>query len=274
MKTIVITGTSSGIGLATAKYFAENGWNVAATMRRPENDQILTSLANIKTYQLDVTDENSLSKAQAAILQDFDQIDVVVNNAGYGLMGAFEAASIEQIQNQFDTNVFGLMRVTQAFLPHFRANKSGLFINISSLGGLTTFPLFSLYHSTKWAVEGFSESLSYELAEHGIQVKLIEPGGVKTDFSSRSLDFTHKENLTAYRDISERLQAAMTQSSSWAVTTPEQVAEAIYTAATDHKTQLRYLVGQDAHELYTLRQQMDDDAFIAQIKQQMLDQTS
>jgi NADP-dependent 3-hydroxy acid dehydrogenase YdfG len=160
MKTIVITGSSSGIGQATAKHFAEQGWKVAATMRTPENETELNQIQGISLYALDVTDETSVANAAQQILSDFETVNVVLNNAGYAAAGPFEAATPEQVERQFDTNVIGLMRVTKAFLPHFRANNAGLFLNVSSIGGRVTFPFISLYHSTKWAVEGFSESLS------------------------------------------------------------------------------------------------------------------
>lgn len=269
MKTIVITGASSGIGLATAKYFAQQGWNVAATMRTPEKVTELGGLGNVKLYKLDVTDTCSISSARDSILNDFEKVDVVLNNAGYGLAGPFEAASPEQIRRQFNTNVFGLMEVTRAFLPHFRTNKAGLFLNVSSIGGLITFPLISLYHSTKWAVEGFSESLRYELGELGIGVKLIEPGGVDTDFGGRSMDFAMPETLPDYGEMVTKFQAAM-QNSGLAASTADFLAEGIYNAATDGKPQLRYLIGADAEQTYGMRKQVGDDAFMAAMKERML----
>lgn len=269
MKTIVITGASSGIGLATAKHFAKQGWNVAATMRTPEKDSELGGLENVKLYKLDVTDSGSIALARDAIMNDFEQVDVVLNNAGYGLAGPFEAATKEQIKRQFDTNVFGLMEVTRAFLPHFRANKAGLFLNVSSIGGRITFPLISLYHSTKWAVEGFSESLWYELGELGIGVKIIEPGGVDTDFGGRSMDFAMPETLPDYGDMVTKFQTAM-QSSGLAASTAEFLAEGIYNAATDGKAQLRYLIGPDAEQMYDMRKQVGDDAFMQGMKERML----
>lgn len=269
MKSIVITGSSSGIGKAAARYFAEKGWKVAATMRTPENETELTQIENISVYRLDVTDDESIAAAAGQILSDFDTVDVVLNNAGYGLVGPFEAITPEQIKRQFDTNVFGLMAVTRAFLPHFRANNAGLFMNVSSIGGLITFPLISLYHSTKWAVEGFSESLAYELGELGIQVKIIEPGGVDTDFSGRSMAFAAKEGLTEYDEMVGKFQANIAKSG-LGRSTAEFLAEGIYAAATDGKSQLRYLIGPDAEQTYAMRQQVGDDAFIAGMKQRML----
>lgn len=269
MKTIVITGSSSGIGKATAKYFAEQGWKVAATMRTPEKETELNQLDNVSLYALDVTDEASIAAATEQILSDFGTVDVVLNNAGYAIAGAFESATPEQVKRQFDTNVLGLMSVTRAFLPHFRANGAGLFLNVSSIGGLVTFPLMSLYHGTKWAVEGFSESLSYELSELGIQVKIIEPGGVDTDFSGRSMTFAAREGLTAYDEMLGKFQANWGKSG-LTRSTAEFLAKGIYTATTDGKTQLRYLIGPDAEQVYGMRQQVGDDAFVAGMKQRML----
>ena len=267
MPTIVITGASSGIGKATAKYFAGQGWKVAATMRTPENETELTQVDNITLYQLDVTDEESIASAAAEILSDFGTVDVVLNNTGYGLAGPFEAISLEQIERQFNTNVFGLMSVTRAFLPHFRENRAGMFINVSSIGGVVTFPLFSLYHSSKWAIEGFSESLSYEAGEFGVQVKIIEPGGVSTDFAGRSLDLAMPYDLPEYQEMVANYMknAGGTLGGS----TPEQLAEAIFEAATDGKHQLRYLIGQDAHRVYGLRRESGVDAFIEAMKQRI-----
>jgi NADP-dependent 3-hydroxy acid dehydrogenase YdfG len=267
MKTIVITGASSGIGKATAKFFADKGWKVAATMRKPENETELNQIENINLYQLDVTDQASIDSAVIQILSDYETVDVVLNNAGYGLSGPFEAASAEQIRHQFDTNVFGLMEVTRAFLPHFRANKAGMFLNVSSIGGRITYPLISLYHSSKWAVEGFSESLAFEMRELGIQVKLIEPGGVATDFGGRSMVLAMPTDLPEYMPIAQKVMAAF--QSRGPASTAEQIASGIYEAATDGKTQLRYLLGDDAKQTYAMREKVGDDAFMAGMRQQM-----
>lgn len=268
MKTIVITGSSSGIGKATAKYFAEQGWQVAATMRKPQNESELNQIEGISLYALDVTDQASIESAVAQILNDHDKVDVVLNNAGYAAIGAFEAAAPEQVERQFDTNVIGLMRVTRTFLPHFRANNDGLFLNVSSIGGRITFPFLSLYHGTKWAVEGFSESLAYELGELGIQVKLIEPGGVDTDFNGRSMDFCAQEGLDDYDEAMGKFQANV-GNSGLTSRTAEFIAEGIYNATTDGKAQLRYLIGPDAEQTYAMHEQVGDDAFIAGMKQQI-----
>jgi len=268
VKTIVITGASSGIGKAAAQHFAQQGWHVAATMRRPENETELKQIENIKLYQLDVTDQDSIDNATTQILSDYETVDVVLNNAGYGLSGPFEAATPEQIRHQFDTNVFGLMAVTRAFLPHFRANKAGLFLNVSSIGGRITFPLVSLYHSSKWAVEGFSESLAFELSELGIQVKLIEPGGVATDFGGRSMAIAMSPDLPEYLPLAQKVMAAF--QARGPASSAEQIAAGIYEAATDGKQQMRYLLGEDAKQTNALRERVGDDAFMAGMRQQML----
>ncbi|MEM7117371.1 MAG: SDR family oxidoreductase [Chloroflexota bacterium] len=268
MKTIVITGASSGIGKATAKHFAQQGWNVAATMRKPEKETELGNIANISLYQLDVTDQASIDSAATQILSDYETVDVVLNNAGYGLAGPFEAATPEQIRRQFDTNVFGLMEVTRAFLPHFRANKAGLFLNVSSIGGRVTFPYISLYHSTKWAVEGYSESLAYELGQLGIQVKIIEPGGVATDFGGRSMDMAMPNELPDYAPGVQKFMDAR-ESMGLSASSAEQMAEWIYEATTDGKNQLRYLLGEDAKQTYGMREQVGDDAFVAGMTQRI-----
>ena len=269
-KTIVITGASSGIGKATAKHFAQKGWHVAATMRTPQKETELNEIDNINVYPLDVTNESSIEKATEQIINDFGTVDVVLNNAGYGLLGTFEAASQEAIRQQFDTNVFGLMNVTRAFLPHFRENRSGIFLNVSSIGGVITFPMMSLYHSSKWAVEGFSESLAYELGQLGIQVKLIEPGGVSTDFGGRSMSYATKEGLTDYDEVSNQFNANMAKTG-MQYSTAEYIAEGIYNAATDGTKNLRYQLGVDAEQLYANRRKAGDQEFFNFMNAQMFD---
>ena len=250
-KTIFITGSSSGIGRSIAEYFQQHGWNVAATMRNPEKDEHLGSLENVKLYQLDVLNETTIVEAIKNTITDFGSIDVLVNNAGYGLVGAFEASNNEQIKRQFDTNVFGLMNVTRAILPYFREHKKGIIINIASVGGRITFPLYSLYHGTKWAVEGFSESLHYELRQFGIRVKLIEPGAIKTDFYDRSMELMEKEGLTAYDDYANNALANMMEVGKKAPG-PIVVAKKVFKAATDNSNTLRYPVGSSAPLLLLL----------------------
>lgn len=268
MKTIFITGTSSGIGKATVKYFQQKGWNVAATMRKPEQEKELTKLANVKCLRVDVSDVESIKKAIDDTIETFGGIDVILNNAGYATVGPFEAATPDQIKRQFDTNVFGVMNVVKEILPHFRKRKGGLIINITSLGGLMTFPIYSLYHGTKWAVEGFSESLQYELRQFNIRVKLIEPGGMKTDFYTRSSDFLQNQKLKVYDSF---VQKFFTNSiKMFKLADPIQVAKTIYKAATDKSDRLRYLSGRDARSMRLIRRNVPFSIFRALINRTLL----
>lgn len=250
-KTILITGASSGIGKATAEYFARRGWNVAATMRQPEKEMGLGTLPNVRLYHLDVTDQTTIEQAIARAIQDFGTIDAVVNNAGYGAVGIFEKATQEQIQKQFETNVFGVMRVVRAILPHFRKNLAGTIINVTSMGGRVTFPTYSVYHATKFAVEGWAESLAFELRPFNIRMKNVEPGAIKTDFYNRSLAVFQNAALTDY-DAYEKTVAAQMQETGDSAPGPEIVAKTIFRAATDRSWRLRYPVGKQASLLLLL----------------------
>jgi NADP-dependent 3-hydroxy acid dehydrogenase YdfG len=267
MKTILITGASSGIGKATAKFFQQKGWNVVATMRNPEIEKELIQLENVFITRLDVLDSPSIDTAIADSISRFGKIDVLVNNAGYGMLGLFESIPKESIQRLFGVNVFGLLDVSRAVLPHFRQNKSGLIINISSNAGKITYPLSSLYHATKFAIEGFSESLHYELEAIGIGVKIVEPGAVFTDYGGRSLD-AHLENIPAeYTAFVHKLIPQYQKMVNPAIMSKaEQIAEIIFTAATDETNQLRYIAGDDAKKLLSARDKMNDDEFVGMIK--------
>ncbi|HLA58509.1 MAG TPA: SDR family oxidoreductase [Puia sp.] len=266
-KTILITGASSGIGKETAKLFNAKGWNVIATMRNPQNETELTRLQNVYVTKLDVLDLQSIQNAVAEGIQKFGKIDVLLNNAGYGAYGPLESFSREKIARQFNTNVIGLLDTIKAVLPHFRQNKSGIIINISSIGGKVAFPLGALYHGTKFAVEGISEALHYEVGQFGGQVKIVEPGAIDTDFAGRSFDFNNDETLTEYQGTVAKLFAVMP--TMLASASPASlVAEVIFEAATDGKNQLRYTAGEDAKTLLAGRQQNDDTTFIGGIKSQ------
>ncbi|MCE7067436.1 SDR family oxidoreductase [Dyadobacter sp. CY326] len=267
MKTILITGASSGIGKETAKLFHAKGWNVIATMRNPDNEAELAELENILVTKLDVLDPASIDHAVNEGIAKFGQIDVLLNNAGYGAYGVLESFSREQIIRQFDTNVIGLLDVTKALLPHFRSKKSGIIINVSSVGGKMSFPLGTLYHGTKFAVEGISESLNFEVREFGGQVKIIEPGAIATDFTGRSLEFSNDESMTEYQSIIGKLLAA-TQAMFEQASPASVVAGVIYEAATDGKDQLRYIAGEDAKAIVAQRQQADDATFTGIIRSQ------
>lgn len=267
-KTVLITGTSSGIGKETVKYFHSKGWNAIATMRAPEKEEELTQLDNVLVTRLDVTDSASIEAAVAEGIEKFGLIDVLVNNAGYGAYGPLEAFPMEKIRRQFDTNVIGLLATTKAVLPHFRANKAGTIVNISSIGGQMTFPLGTLYHGTKFAVEGLSEALHFELEAFGIKVKIIEPGMIRTDFGGRSFDFVNDETMEEYQSTVQKLfghWSGVGESAS----EPSVVAEVIWAAVTDGTNTLRYRAGNDAVELLDRRKAQDDELFIGNMKKQI-----
>jgi NADP-dependent 3-hydroxy acid dehydrogenase YdfG len=266
-KTILITGASSGIGKETAKLFQAKGWNVIATMRLPENETELTLLDNVLVIQLDVLNIDSIKKAIKNGISKFGKIDVLLNNAGYGAYGPLEAFSREKIYRQFNTNVLGLLEVTKEILPHFRSNKNGIVINISSIGGKMTFPLGTLYHGTKFAVEGISEALNFEMEAFGGCVKIIEPGMIATDFGGRSFDFSNDESMIEYQKMVGSFINSipiMAQNASPASV----VSNVILEAATDGNDQLRYIAGEDAKFLISNRKQYDDETFIKSIKSQ------
>jgi NAD(P)-dependent dehydrogenase (short-subunit alcohol dehydrogenase family) len=266
-KVVLITGASSGIGKETAKLFQVKNWKVAATMRSPEKANDLERIVDIECFRLDVTDSESIRTAISQTIERFGRIDVVVNNAGYGLVGPFEAATEEQIRRQFDTNVFGMMNVCREILPIFRDQKRGTIVNVASMGGRITFPLYSLYHATKWAVEGFSEALQYEVKQFGIRIKIIEPGPIKTDFYDRSQDLTRKDGLTAYDTFVDRalpnLQKAGANAPDGSV-----VAQTIYEAVTDDSWKMRYPVNSKA--ILAARKLLPDAAFFALVRNAVL----
>jgi NAD(P)-dependent dehydrogenase (short-subunit alcohol dehydrogenase family) len=251
-KTVLITGSSTGIGKAAVDYFVSKGWNVAATMRSPEKAQGFTKADNLKLYALDVTDTDSIRKAIDQTMIDFGHIDVIVNNAGYGAVGIFEKSTPEEIQKQFDTNVFGVMNVIREILPYFRKKKNGTIINITSMGGLITFPLYSLYHGTKWALEGFGESLQFELRPFNIKVKNVEPGAIKTDFYTRSMNIFKNPAINDY-DQYEKVVFENTQSAEKNAPGPEVVAKKIFQAANDSSFRIRYAVGGQGPLLLLMR---------------------
>lgn len=266
-KTIFITGASSGIGKETALLFQSKGWNVVATMRNPSIAYELHGLNNVLVLPLDVLDLNSIQVAVDQAIHKFGGIDVLLNNAGYGAYGPLESFGREQILRQFNTNVIGLLDVTRAVLPHFRLQRRGIIINISSIGGKITFPLGSLYHGTKFAVEGISESLSYEVESFGGQVKIVEPGMIATDFAGRSFDFSNDQSMEAYQSVVGALLSAMPVMSGNA-SPASLVANVIFDAATDGKQQLRYTAGEDAKAILEARKLSEDAAFIGGIKSQ------
>ncbi|HEY2866958.1 MAG TPA: SDR family oxidoreductase [Pyrinomonadaceae bacterium] len=262
-KVVLITGASTGIGNETAKLFQSKNWKVAATMRTPEKAEDLQRIVDLECIRLDVTDQDSVREGIQAALDKFGRIDALVNNAGFAVVGPFEAASDEQIEREFQTNVFGVMFVCREILPIFRAQKRGTIVNVASMGGRITFPLYSIYHATKWAVEGFSEALQYEVREFNIKVKIIEPGPIKTDFYTRSVSIAKKEDLTAYDNFVARAMPNLQRAGE---TAPDGriVAEAIYDAATDDTWKMRYPVNSQA--ILAARRLLPDALFLPLVR--------
>ncbi|WP_199254557.1 SDR family oxidoreductase [Mycolicibacterium mengxianglii] len=267
-RTILITGSSSGLGRASAQLFHEKGWNVIATMRTPDDETALTGYDDVLVTRLDVQDAASIESAVQAGLARFGHIDVLMNNAGYGAYGPLEATSMDKIRRQFDVNVLGLLETTKALLPHFRAHRSGTVVNVSSMGGRITFPLGTLYHGTKFAVEGLSEALHFELAPLGVRVKIIEPGGIRTDFGGRSFDFSNDPTMTEYQPVVDAVLAGLGPAMAEEGSEPDVIARAVYDAVTDDSDTLRYVAGADAGRLLETRRAGDDATFFAGIRAQ------
>ncbi|UOE47957.1 SDR family oxidoreductase [Mucilaginibacter sp. SMC90] len=265
-QTILITGASSGLGRETAKLFAAKNWNVIATMRTPEKESELNQFDNVLVTRLDVVDTDSITKAVNIGLQRFGNIDVLVNNAGYGLIGMFENAGPGQIQKQFDVNVFGLMNVTRAILPHFRERMSGTIINISSMGGRVTIPGGALYNASKFAVEGYSEALIYEMAAINVKVRIIEPGSIPTNFVTTSAVFI-PNNIPVYTQLMDNVVPRYRKATEHIPkSSAADVAETIYQAATDSTARLRYVVGKDAEFYLAGRNVSNDQDYIDRMR--------
>ena len=242
MKTVFITGASSGIGYECARIFMEHGWNVVATMRNPQNASADLKQENVLITKMDVTDVDSIKKAIQEATCRFGLIDVLINNAGYYSIGVVEAIPEEEIRRQIETNLLGLIFTTKALLPYMRKNRSGLIVNLSSVAGRTTVPLQSIYHASKWGVEGFSQSLQYEVEDLGIDVVLIEPGLIKTDFYSRSMKYSRDEKLAEYKEISDKVGKYLIDGGNNG-SSPEDVAREIYRITESKKRKMQYLVG-------------------------------
>jgi NAD(P)-dependent dehydrogenase (short-subunit alcohol dehydrogenase family) len=267
-KTVFITGTNSGFGKAMVELFANKGWNVAATVRnKTEHSDLFKGMQNVKIYELDITDYDQANKVANTVITDFKKIDVVVNNAAYCLMGPTETSTMEQIERQFKTNVFGLMAVSKAFIPHFRENQDGLFINFASSSARFNYPYIASYGGSKWAVRGISESLGIELKPYGIEVKTVYPGThatrifTKLDHGANGNDPIYIKNYKKY--YSNFLGA---QSSVTAVTSPESVAMDVYKAAINPKGgKLNIISGGDAKMYEFMKKILSERAFQKQL---------
>jgi short-subunit dehydrogenase len=267
-KVAIITGSSSGIGHATALLLARNRFHTYATMRNIKNSGDILEIANrerlpLQVIQLDVNDDTSIKNSIEKVISEREKIDVLVNNAGYGLVGAFEDLSIEEIKSQFETNFFGVILLTQQVLPIMRKQKSGTIVNVSSGAGRIGFPGMSAYVSSKFALEGLSESMSYELEPFGIKIVIIEPGVIRTNFkksaimSKKSLDDSY---ISPYSSIMQKMDASITSIIEHA-TPPEEVAKAILHAVTSNNPELRFPVGNDIIMMLEKKKSMSDEDF-------------
>lgn len=270
-KVSIVTGSSSGIGLETALTLARNGYFTYATMRNPEKDAPIKNALKkenlpIKVIQLDVIDDESLKNAIDHVTSEAGRIDVLVNNAGYGLVGALEELSMEEIKAQYETNLFGLVRVIQAVLPTMRKQRSGRILNLSSGAGLFGYPGGSAYVSSKFAVEGLSESMAYELEPFGIRVILIEPGFVQTNFANSMVIAKKAQDPTSpYSKMMQRIAASSSELAK-SGSVADLVANVILDAATNPNPRLRYLVGKDVEAWAASKKSMDESEFFNMIK--------
>jgi len=240
MKTVLITGCSSGYGLEAARHFHAQGWNVIATMRTPSAEALPRS-ERLRVLALDVTQPDSIAHA----IEAAGPIDVLVNNAGVGLFGAFEVTPMATVREVFETNTLGTMAMTQAVLPQFRARKAGLVINVTSTVTLAPMPLVAAYTASKSAIEGFTESLAFELEPFKVRVKLVEPGyGPGTRFTANGAERMQGLIPEAYAPFAQAVFATL--GSPAAVTTAADVAQAVWRAANDPAPTLRYPAGADA----------------------------
>jgi NAD(P)-dependent dehydrogenase (short-subunit alcohol dehydrogenase family) len=274
----VVTGSSGGIGLATALALARNGYLTYATMRNLAKQDSIQSVADkqhlpIRTVQLDVTDENSVKNAIQLILSESGRIDVLVNNAGYGLTGAFEDIGMDEIKSLYETNVFGVIRVTQAVLPIMRKQGSGRIINISSGAGRIGYPGGSAYVSSKFALEGLSESMAFEVEQFGIRTVLVEPGFIRTNFADNIVTAKKAEDPNSpYSQMMMQMKSSshvrrMIENAPDA----DLVASVIVEAATAKEPNLRYLAGKDVEQMVAAKKSMSDEEFQKMIRQGVRD---
>jgi NAD(P)-dependent dehydrogenase (short-subunit alcohol dehydrogenase family) len=274
-KVAVVTGSSSGIGLATSLILARNEFYTYATMRNPTKSRSIMDVADkeklpLQVVQLDVDDDKSVKNAIEKIVAEKKRIDVLVNNAGYGLIGCVEDLSLDEVKTIFGTNLFGVIRVTQAVLPIMRKQRSGRIVNISSVAGRIGFPVTPAYISTKFALEGLSESMRYELEQFGIKVIIVEPGAVRTNFPV-NLKVAKKvmDPDSSYAELTQKVSAGLKHLLEHG-TPPEEVAKVILKAVTSDNPEPRYLAGNDAVMVMEARRNMSDAEFEKFMKKEIL----
>jgi NAD(P)-dependent dehydrogenase (short-subunit alcohol dehydrogenase family) len=282
-KVAIVTGSSSGIGFETSLLLARNGFFTYATMRNPDKSSKIDELKQkeklpLDVLKLDVTDNKSVNEAIEKVANEQGRIDVLVNNAGYALIGPLEEVSIQEFKEQFETNVFGVIRVSQSVLPIMRKQRHGTIVNISSIAGRIGFPLTPAYVSSKFALEGLSESMAYELEQFGIKVILIESGVIKTNFDKNlkigknvSAASTVNDRNSPYADITEKRIAGFKPRFENGLPAIE-VAKVILNAITSRNisSELRYLVGNDALKLMQIRKNKSDKEFRRLVMQGVL----
>jgi short-subunit dehydrogenase len=276
-KIAVVTGSSSGLGFETSLLLAKNRFRTYATVRNADKAKALRDVSDknklpIQIMEMDVDSDKSVENAIGKIIEESKRIDVVINNAGYGQEGSLEDLSMDEIKAQFETNLFGAIRVMKALLPIMRKQGGGTIINIGSVLGRVAFPLFSAYHGTKFALEGVSESMRYETEPFGIKVILIEPLAVKSNFF-RNIKVGQKaaESSSPYASMVRTMNKAWDHVSEEA-TPPEEVAKVVLKAVTSEKPSMRYTVGSDAARMIEERKRMSDLEFEGLIKQRFLAQ--
>lgn len=274
-KVAIVTGSSSGIGFETSLTLARNGFHTYATMRKLEGEKTkpLTEVAKsenlqLQAIELDVDDDKSVADAINTIVEERERIDVLINNAGYALGGALEDSSMDEIKAQFETNFFGAVRATKAVLPVMRRQGAGKIVNITSMGGRIAIPLSSSYHGSKFALEGLSESIRYELEPFGIKVILIEPGAVGSNFwKNIKIAKSSSDSKSPYTQFGNKILKAYEQMEQNTIS-PSVVAKTILDAVTSNNPQLRYVVGEDAAKTLEARKNMPDNEFGDLIKKQ------
>ena len=277
LKVAIVTGSSSGIGYAASLLLARNGFHTYASMRNIEKSADIQEIVNkerlpLQVIQLDVNDDVSIRNSIKMVERENERIDVLVNNAGYGLVGAFEDLSVEEIKSQFETNFFGVIRLTQQVLPIMRKQKSGTIVNVSSGAGRIGFPGMSAYVSSKFALEGLSESMSYELEPFGIKVVIIEPGVIRTNFKKNSVmskKSVDNSSISPYSSIIQKIDSSISSIIEHA-TPPEEVAKAILHAITSNNPELRYLVGNDMIMMAETKRNMSDEDFRKMMMQSII----
>lgn len=261
-KTVLVTGASSGFGKATAQRFLDEGWNVLATMRRPD-PTLFKPQERLRLLALDITDRDSIDRAVADGLEAFGRINVLVNNAGIGVMSAIEFTPDTIIREVFETNLFGMIAMCRAVIPHMRERGEGVIINVTSSMAASPMPLTSIYSSTKWAIEGFSESMSHELRHFGIRVVLVEPGlALSTNFGTSSEDRNTGLMPSPYDVFAAAYRENLLRNYPAERTTEEGTADVILNAATDRSDRLRYPAGADAEKLIDRRGSSSEVEFL------------